>query len=172
MSERLCDHLKLSVIGKEKQLIKVFGEQEAQFREYDIVQLTVNCSDGLKVYLKVYKIPLICSSLSNQCISVAVEEYPYLRNLPLADFADGKDELSIDLLIGSDNYWTFMEGPPIRGEGPTAVPTKLGYILNGPIRNNEGLHSNSETNVQSVHVLKSEVLELDEDSISHDLSRF
>ena len=31
VSECLCDHLKLSVIGKEKQLIKVFGQQEAQF---------------------------------------------------------------------------------------------------------------------------------------------
>ena len=126
----------------------------------------------MKVYLKAYKIPLICSPLSNQCISVAVEEFPYLRNLPLAEFADGRDELSIDLLIGTDNYWTFMEGPPIRGEGPTAVPTKLGYILNGPIRNNEGLHTISQTNFKSVHVLKSEVLELDKDSISHDLSRF
>ena len=172
VSERLSDHLKLPVIGKEQQLIKVFGQQEAQFREFDIVQITVNCSDGLKVYLKAYKIPLICSPLSNQCIRLAVEEYPYLRNLPLADFADGSDELSVDLLIGSDNYWTFMEGPPIRGDGPTAIPTKLGYILNGPVRSRKGLRTVSQTNVQSVHVLKSEVIELDEDSISQDLSRF
>ena len=44
--------------------------------------------------------------------------------------------------------------------------------MNGPIQNNEGLHTISQTNVQSVHVLKLEVLELDKDSISHDLSRF
>ena len=31
VSGRLCDHLKLSLIVKEKQFIKVFGQQEAQF---------------------------------------------------------------------------------------------------------------------------------------------
>eukprot|EP00795_Rhopilema_esculentum_P007403 gene7403-13157_t len=148
-------YLKLQIIGKEKQLIKVFGDSEPKFHECDIVQLTVVCSDGLRIYMKAYSIPLICSLLINQCIDVAIKQYPYLQGLPLADYITSKEQVDIDLLIGSDYYWSFVGGPPVRGEGATAVPTGLGFILNGLVK--EIYNVCSSTHVQTIHVTKAEM---------------
>ena len=37
------------------------------------------------------------------------------------------------VLIGADFYWTFVEDKIVRGDGPTAQQSKLGYLLSGPI---------------------------------------
>ena len=36
------------------------------------------------------------------------------------------------MLIGADYYWSIVEDKIIRGPGPTAVPSKLGFLLSGP----------------------------------------
>ena len=170
VSSRLCNYLKLPIIGKEKQLIKVFGESEPKFRECDVVQFTVVCSDGLKIYMKAYSIPLICSPLNNQCIDVAIEQYPYLQGLPLADSITSTEQVDIDLLIGSDYYWSFVGGPPVRGEGPTAVPTRLGFVLNGPVKDIYNVCSSMH--VQTIHVMKAEVQSAANDFVDADVNRF
>ena len=40
---------------------------------------------------------------------------------------------TILLLIGTDYYWTFVQDCIVRGEGPTAQQSKLGYLLSGPL---------------------------------------
>ena len=52
------------------------------------------------------------------------------------------EEKPIDLLIGSDYYWEYVL-PQIRRleMGPTAVKTKLGWSLNGPIQKTLKTHS-------------------------------
>ena len=37
------------------------------------------------------------------------------------------------MLIGADYYWSFVQDHVIRGDGPTAVQSKLGYLLSGPL---------------------------------------
>ena len=61
--------------------------------------------------------------------------YPHLQCLELADNMQGTDELNIDLLIGADFYWHFVNRITIRGPepGPVALSTRLGYILSGPV---------------------------------------
>ena len=45
---------------------------------------------------------------------------------------------SIDILIGLDHYWDFVTGETIRGEfGPTAVRSKLGWLLSRPTNNSQ-----------------------------------
>ena len=43
------------------------------------------------------------------------------------------DNFQISVLIEADFYWTFVEDNIIRGDGPTAQQSKLGYLLSGPI---------------------------------------
>ncbi|XP_006816215.1 uncharacterized protein LOC102809036 [Saccoglossus kowalevskii] len=40
--------------------------------------------------------------------------------------------MEIDLLIGADYYWSIVQDHVVRGHGPTAVKSKLGYLLSGP----------------------------------------
>ena len=73
--------------------------------------------------------PVICSPLPAK---VNIREYPHLHGLQMAD--SSKDDQPIDLLIGSDYYWDFVEADAIRGQsGPTAIDSKFGWLLSGPI---------------------------------------
>jgi len=56
----------------------------------------------------------------------------YLQGLRLANPVT-KDNFDITLLIGADYYWQFVSDHIIQGDGPTAVDSKLGYLLSGPV---------------------------------------
>ena len=42
-------------------------------------------------------------------------------------------DFEISLLIGADQYWKVVQDEIIRGNGPTAVKSKIGYLLSGPM---------------------------------------
>ena len=75
--------------------------------------------------------PAICSSLNTL---IAVNQFPHLRDLELADMAVNKDQSSqIDILIGSDYYWCVVTSDIISGEsGPVALSSHFGWLLSGP----------------------------------------
>ena len=56
----------------------------------------------------------------------------YLKGLTLAHPTTHNENFEISLLIGADWYWDFIDDNVIRGNGPTAVKSKLGYVLSGP----------------------------------------
>ena len=43
------------------------------------------------------------------------------------------ENFEISVLIGADFYWQFVQDCIVRGEGPTAVQSHLGYLLSGPL---------------------------------------
>ena len=104
----------------------------------DIVKLSLQKGDGERVDVAALSFPVICSSLP---LKVEVNAYPHIEGLALADAFDDQDSGSIDVLIGSDNYWNFVTGETIRGDyGPTAISSKLVWLLSGPI-NGAGTNS-------------------------------
>jgi len=44
------------------------------------------------------------------------------------------NEFKISLLVGADHYWNIVGDHIIRGNGPTAVESKLGYLLSAPVQ--------------------------------------
>lgn len=60
-----------------------------------------------------------------------IYKYQCLDELDLADnFTEMND--TIDMLIGSDFYWTLVTGKVLHTNGgPTAVSSKLGWLLSG-----------------------------------------
>jgi hypothetical protein len=66
--------------------------------------------------------------------STEITKLPYLRGLKLAHAFPGHDGFTVNLLIGADYYWEFMEDKIIRGDGPTAVESKIGYLLFSPTK--------------------------------------
>ena len=51
----------------------------------------------------------------------------------LAHPITGDRPFEVSLLIGVDHYWKIVGDHVIRGDGPTAVKSKLGYPLSGPL---------------------------------------
>jgi len=77
---------------------------------------------------------MIATSLKmTNLVYQAVEQLPYLRGLDLAHPITHSSDFEITVLIGADFYWQLVEDKIICGNGPTAVQSKLGYLLSGPI---------------------------------------
>ena len=97
-----------------------------------IVNLLTKSGESLQ--LSVLVVPSIATPLQNTC-RVSVANFTYLHDLQLAHPITSEREFNISLLVGADNYWDIVGDHVIRGNGPTAVDSKLGYLLSGPIQN-------------------------------------
>jgi len=107
------------------------------------------------VMLSAICVPVISSPVQGQCPRQAVRNYPHLAGLTLADDCEG--EAQVDILVGADQYWNLVTGGVIRGEsGPTAIHTKLGWVLSGPVHY-QVPSSSTTINLTSTHVLKCQV---------------
>ena len=60
-------------------------------------------------------------------------DFPHLKRLHLAHHLTSTEQFVISLLIGTDHYWDVVEDHIIKGNGPTAMGSKLGYLLSGPM---------------------------------------
>lgn len=153
ISERVKESLTLDPLYSETMIIKAFGSERGKRQLCDVISLGLRLQAGGSINLSFLAVPLICEPLCGQPISHAAEHYDYLAELNLADHSCGTEQLEVDMLIGSDNYWRLVTGKLVnRGDGPTAVHTRLGWVLSGPV---EGLMSQKTScNLVSTHALK------------------
>ena len=161
VSTRLRERLKLLTENTERISIKTFGSTNENSQCVDVVRLCVATEQGQDVELSAFVIPTICDPLQSQSVVQASLTYAHLKGLKLADYHTGEDNIDIDILVGSDQYWSLVSGRVVRGEhGPTAIETKLGWVLSGPIP--EGTQVNrQQSNLVATHVLKSAVNPVD-----------
>ena len=82
-------------------------------------------------------LPFICNPLTTQSDALS-ENYSHLLCLELDDTVDASDMLEIDVVIGSECYWSLVTGRIIKGEnGPTAIHKRAGWVLSGPADHRE-----------------------------------
>jgi len=118
--------------------IKTFGSSVEIRQECDLVNLKVGTRNGGSVKITALVVPLICEPICSQPVNLARETFHHLSGLDLADSSHLGDTLEVDMLIGSDYYWSFATGRVLRGRiGPTAIHTRLGWVLSGPLQGME-----------------------------------
>ena len=115
ITTRLRNRLNLPTVMSNKVLIKEFGIDKGTLTSCDTIQLAVNRSENLTLYINAFVVPVICSPLSIQAISVARGMYTHLRNLPLAYLGDGSVDLEVDVIIGADYAHNFLQDHVVRG---------------------------------------------------------
>ena len=71
------------------------------------------------VIMKQVCAPITCQSLSK----AELDNFEHLKNLNLADNYDEREK-GVDILLGLDNYYTFMKSALIKGEGDGPLPWK------------------------------------------------
>jgi len=130
-TESLVKRLNLKPIRRERLQLNTFGEPGFKGKSCDLVEINLQKLNGDdRFQLQVLRFPTICSSLPNL---VNLDQYPSLLKLDLAD-PPSKEPQGIDLLIGSDYYWSIVGEEVIRTKGgPTVVRSKLGWLLSGPL---------------------------------------
>ena len=169
ISQRLRDHLSLPTIGNEIVTIKTFGNDEGQTQSYDITQFSVRSPYwDTTLFMTAYVVPVVCAPLRNQQLTFAVQAYPHLKGLPLADFQTESSVLDVDILVGLDSYWLFMTGGCIKADsgGPVALESRLGWVLSGELQNCKET-SSTATNFAQTHVLFAQ-----EQNLSDQVSKF
>ena len=87
---------------------------------------------GQLIPLTVLIVPTIASPIHNVNQN-SISNLPYLAGLRLAHPVSSSEQSTISLLIGADHYWDVVEDHIVRGNGPTAMKSKLGYLLYRPM---------------------------------------
>ena len=138
VTSRLKESLHLPTKRTESLRIKTFGSTEGHDTTCEAVDLGLVAKDGETLRLTALVVPFICNPLTSQPINHARNHYDHLLEIDLADSASIGDTLEVDVLIGSDFYWSLVTGRVRRGRsGPMAIHTKVGWILSGPIDRQE-----------------------------------
>ena len=169
VTNRLRDQLRLPTVSTERIRIKTFGSTESCDDSFDVVHLGIKTKEGGIVEIAALVVPLICSPLTSQPINASSEHYEQLTGLELADSGDSGDPLIVDVLVGSDSYWSLVTGRVIRGKsGPTAIHTKVGWILSGPTTDSQGTVN---LTFSSTHTLRVDAV-VAEPSLDDQLKKF
>ena len=109
-----------------------FGADASTIQRLEVANVTIVSHTGERIPMSVLVVPKVAAAL--QCVaSSKIRELPYLRHLTLAHPMSEDKQCDISLLIGIDYYWEIVGNDVIRGNGPTAVQSKLGYLLSGPL---------------------------------------
>ena len=141
ITNELKEKLDLKPIKQETLHLNTFGKEGFKRQKCDMFSLQLQGEDGeLDIELSALAFPVICSSVSTR---INIQEFPHLDGLQFADNLDGEDQ-SIDMLLGADYYYRIVTGEVIKGDtGPTAVGSKLGWLLLGPTSTTTSLHTMS-----------------------------
>ena len=172
LTEAVARDLKLNPKKTESLRIKTFGDSEDITQTCPVVDLAIQTSYRNTLKMELLVVPSICDSLSHQPTTQAKETHPHLRGLKLADPNTMEDKLPIDLLIGSDNYWSLVTGNTKRGKsGPTAIQTKVGWVLSGATGMREDTTTSANLLFTTTHLLRVQTTTM-EDNLDAQLKKF
>ena len=112
--------LNLKTLRTEKLILKTFGNEKPSAKLFDVMKIKLNCMKKDFV-IEALVVLQICYPVTNQMFTQVSQNYPYLKNLKLAD-SFNEQPVNIDTLIGTYFYHTFLTDEIIRGKsnGPVA----------------------------------------------------
>ncbi|CAB4004998.1 Hypothetical predicted protein [Paramuricea clavata] len=135
VTTRVKNQLNLDAEGTENLMIKTFGGEAEELQTCEFLHFNIEIESTYPdLSLTVFVVPTIYQPLRHQTTQAAQEIYHHLEGLNLADLNTGEEELEVDILVGSDQYWNLITGAVRRGDsGPNAMGTKVGWVLYGPV---------------------------------------
>ena len=156
MSQSLANTLQLQLQPLKKEMIylSAFTSQTPSPQHLEVAKIYLETKTGIKLPLSVLIVPTIAAPLQNT-VQSQLTQLPYLQGLTLAHPVTSEKEFELSLLIGADHYWDVIEDHIIRGNEPTAMKSKLGYVLSGP------LPQSVDTTTSALHIAALQTNEYD-----------
>ena len=127
----LANKLQLQTSGTEEVQLAAFGSSSKKVSHIDTATIYLLTDSREKIAIDVLIVPTIAVPLGNRQREAV--SLPYQCGLKLAHPLTGEDIFSISLLIGADKYWDIVGNRVIQGDRQTAVQSKIGYVLSGPL---------------------------------------
>ena len=174
VTTRVKNQLNIDAEGTENLMIKTFGGEAEELQTCEFLHFNIETeSTNPDLSLTAFVVPTICQLLRHQTTQAAQEIYHHLESLNLADLNTGEEELEVDILVGSDQYWNLVTGAVRRGDsGPNTMGTKVGWVLSGPVT--DPVSEKTSVNLVNTHVLKfaTQPLTPDATDMTQELRRF
>jgi len=126
ITTQLQQRLELKPLRRERLNLNTFGTEHSQRRGCNLVEIILKARDESDIVIHALTFPTICAPPATM---VNPHQFVKLMELELANYPRSEGNDSIDVLIGSDYYWDIVSGDVNRGDGPTAVNSKLGLLL-------------------------------------------
>ena len=161
ITQSLANQLGVCYTERESIALSSFRRHSTSQRQLPVTSITIITLSGEQIPIQVLVIEQIATPLQNR-VRQQLEFIPHLKGFQLAHPVTSDDSFSISLLIGADHYWVIVKDNVIRGKGPTAVASKLGYLISGPLHT----HNVYATAVNLLQTLSSTR------ETEHDLQRF
>ncbi len=131
ITQSLADELELTPIRSETLNLSVFGGSSTSIKQVDVATIHLSTENGETIPIQVLIIPTIAVP-QKSFLTAEIRNLPHLNGLKLAHPMTTDDHFHISLLIGADHYWDVVEDEIVRGPGPTAAKSRIGYLLSGP----------------------------------------
>ena len=109
-----------------------FGTASRTHQNLPVTTVKIETANGELIPISTLVVPTIAAPIQN-AVPIALSTMPYLQGLKLAHPVTSNKNFTIQILIGADYYWKFVQDTIIRGDGPIAQESKLGYLLSGPL---------------------------------------
>ena len=145
ISKHLAETLDMILLKQEAIMLSTFGATKPTLRIVDLAIVHVIALSGETIPIKVLIIPKIAVPLQSN-IYKHLHSFPYLYGIRLAHPIESAEKFPITLLVGADHYWDIVGDDIIQGDGPTAMQSKLGYLLSGPV-SSTAITSEATTNM-------------------------
>jgi hypothetical protein len=126
----LANQLGVMSSQTEEIALSAFGAQISARRHLPLATVYIIIRTGEQIPLQVLVVEEIATPLQIPPRQ-HINDMSHLKNLTLAHPITAQEDFRISLHIGTDHYWDIVEDEVIRGQGPTAVASKLGYLLSG-----------------------------------------
>ena len=122
--------LNLRPTNTEHVTIAPFGVEHSSPQPIAVGLINIETESGNTIPISVLIVPFIAAPLNNY-LHTSIENFPHLRGLKLAHPITNIENFQVSVLIGVDYYWTLVEDKIVRGDGPTAQQSKLGFLYPG-----------------------------------------
>ena len=132
ISADMASQLGITPDDTEQVAVATFGLQAMSHQKLGVTTIMIETEAGDWIPITVLIVPSIAAPIQN-AVHGSIEDMPHLQGLKLAHPMNGGSNLTVSFLIGADYYWTFVQDTIVRGNGPIAQQSKLGYLLCGPL---------------------------------------
>ena len=145
ITNNLARSVGLTVDHQETLSLSTFGGSTSSVRRVEVGTINLQTPNGEGIPTEVI-VPEIVGPLQDFA-TIEVHSLPHLKGLTFAHPITDEHTFEINLLVGAD-HWDVVEDEVIKGHGPIAVKSKIGYLLSGP---NPTVKETSTLNTTTLH---------------------
>ena len=132
ITQKLADSLQLQPTRHKVIAVSSFGAQVTTPKRFAVTTVCIHTLNAGHIPVSILVVSKLAAPVRNST-RTCLRQLPYINGLTLAHPVTSDENFHISVLTGADHYWEFVQDHIVRGDGPTAVQSRLGYLLSGPL---------------------------------------